>query len=173
MTQAALRTLLIAVAAAERPVVLIDGGAGAGKSTLAAQIVEAWPGPQLPTVICTDAFCPGWDGLATAAAAVPSLIAGGVVPSWDWEAGRPGTPVAVDPNRPLIVEGCGSITGASRELATLCLWVETPPDRRRERALARDGEMFAPHWQRWADQEAAHWREDRPWELADIVMDGS
>ena len=172
MTPAALHALLVAVAAARRPVVLIDGGAGAGKSTLAAQMIDAWPGAEPPVLICTDAFCPGWDGLAAAAAAVPTLISGGAVTSWDWEADRPGGPLTVDPRRPLIIEGCGAITAASSELATLRVWVETPQDRRRERALARDGEIFAPHWQQWADQEAEHWRQDRPKELADVVIDG-
>ncbi len=172
MTPAALHALLVAVAAARRPVVLIDGGAGAGKSTLAAQMIDAWPGAEPAVVICTDTICPGWDGLAAAAAAVPTLIRGGEVTSWDWEADRPGGPLAVDPRCPLIIEGCGAITAASSELATLRVWVETPQDRRRERALARDGEIFAPHWQQWADQEAEHWRRDRPRELADVVIDG-
>jgi hypothetical protein len=36
--------------------------------------------------------------------------------------------------------------------------------------LARDGEVFAPHWQRWADQEDALFTADRTQERADLVV---
>jgi uridine kinase len=171
VTGFSLRVLLRAVAAAERPVVLIDGGAGSGKSTLAAELVEQWPTNAQPQVICTDQFCPGWDGLAIAAARVPQVIATGEFVEWDWIANAPGEQQQLDRSRALIIEGCGAITPASRELATLAVWLEAPEELRRERALARDGEMFAPHWQRWAEQEQAHWSAGKPWELADLVID--
>jgi uridine kinase len=166
-----LHVLLRAVAAADRPVVLIDGGAGSGKSTLAAEIAEQWPTSLTPQVVCTDQFCPGWDGLAVAAARVPQVITTGEFVEWDWLADAPGEPRLLDPRRPLIVEGCGAITPASRELATLAIWLDAPEDLRRERALARDGEVFAPHWQQWAVQEQRHWQAGKPWELADLVID--
>lgn len=171
MTDSSLRVLLRAVAAAERPVVLIDGGAGSGKSTLAAELAERWPTSATPQVVCTDQFCPGWDGLAVAAARVPQVIATNEFVEWDWIAEAPGEPRHLDPRRPLIIEGCGAITPASRELATLAIWMDAPEELRRERALARDGELFAPHWQQWAEQEQRHWNAGRPWELADLVID--
>jgi uridine kinase len=167
----ALRVLLQAVAAAERPVVLIDGGAGSGKSTLAADLAAQWPTSARPQVVCTDEFCPGWDGLAVAAARVPQVITTGEFVEWDWAADAPGPRRVVDPGRPLIIEGCGAITPASRELATLAIWLDAPEDLRRERALARDGELFAPHWEQWAAQEQVHWQAGKPWELADLVID--
>jgi cytidylate kinase len=171
VTPLALRVLLQAVAAAQRPVVLIDGGAGSGKSTLAAEIAEQWPTAEVPQVVCTDQFCPGWDGLAVAAARVPQVITNGEFVEWDWLADAPGERRLLELRRPLIIEGCGAITPASRELATLAVWLDAPEELRRERALARDGELFAPHWQQWAAQERAHWDAGRPWELADLVID--
>ena len=171
MSASALRVLLQAVAAAERPVVLIDGGAGSGKSTLAADLVTQWPTGNRPVVVCTDQFCPGWDGLAVAAARVPQVISTGEFVEWDWTADAPGALRQLDPGRPLIIEGCGAITPASRELATLAIWLDAPEQLRRERALARDGDMFAPHWEQWAAQEQAHWQAGKPWELADLVID--
>ena len=41
-----------------------------------------------------------------------------------------------------------------RELLDLLVWLEAPEGLRRERALSRDGQTFAPHWERWAAQEA-------------------
>ena len=59
----------------------------------------------------------------------------------------------VDPaaTQVIICEGVGAIAGACevRILAT------APDEVRRERAMARDGDTFRPHWERWAAQEEA------------------
>ena len=164
---AALRELLAADA---RPVVLIDGGAGAGKSTLARQLGEHWPEPRGVQVVSLDELYPGWGGLATASLAVPDLIRGTGFTTWDWRRNAPGRNRELDPSVALIVEGCGALTPASRALAGLAVWIELDAAARRDRALARDGAAFAAHWEEWAAQEAAHWRADRPWELADLIL---
>jgi hypothetical protein len=150
-------------------VVLIDGGAGSGKTTLAATLCATWPAVE-PQLVGMDEFYPGWDGLAAGSERVPAVITGTGFTTWDWARGRPGAFRELRPGAPLILEGCGALTAASRELATLAIWLEAPAATRRERALARDGELFAPHWDQWAAQEAAHWRLNQPWELADLVL---
>lgn len=50
------------------------------------------------------------------------------------------------------------------------IWIECPAELRRERALRRDGDTYAPHWERWASQEVAHNAEHTPWALADRVL---
>ena len=72
----------------------------------------------------------------------------------------------------LIVEGCGALTPTNRRLATAGVWLDLDASQRRLRALARDGETFAPHWERWAAQERAHWAANRPADLADVVVAG-
>ena len=57
------------------------------------------------------------------------------------------------PGTPLIVEGCGAIRRESPLESTTRIWIETDDEIRRKRALERDGEMYAPHWTRWALQE--------------------
>lgn len=161
--------LLPGLAALPRPVVLIDGGAGAGKSTLAADLVAAWPG-EPPQLVGLDELYPGWHGLAAASATVPGLIAGTGFRRWDWTAAAPGDWRDLDPSRGLVIEGCGAITPASVALADLAVWLDLPAAERRARALARDGESFAPHWDEWAAQEAEHWRTARPAEVADLVI---
>ncbi|HEX6955178.1 MAG TPA: ATP-binding protein, partial [Agromyces sp.] len=44
------------------PLVLIDGPSGAGKTTFAAALADAWPGPR-PRILRVDEAIPGWDGL--------------------------------------------------------------------------------------------------------------
>lgn len=158
------------VASGTRPVVLIDGGAGSGKTTLAQALAASWPGADGVQVVGLDELYPGWHGLASASALVPGLIAGDGFTTWNWAQDRPGPRRPLDPRRALVVEGCGALTPSSRPLAGLAIWLELDEGTRKARALARDGELFAVHWDEWAAQEADHWRADHPRELADLVL---
>jgi hypothetical protein len=134
------------------PVVTIDGYSGSGKSTLAAALARLVNGWQ---VLHLDDWYPGWDGLAAGARIARRIAAdlrGGRASSyevWDWEAGETGATIRV-PLAPTIIEGCGAIEAE----ADLAIWIADPgEDERRSRALARDGQTYAPHWRRWAEQD--------------------
>lgn len=168
---------IVAVAAAN-PVVLIDGRSGAGKSSLAARLVRAWPLRGRPQLVALDSLYPGWDGLASGAETARESILRphgrgliGTWNRWDWEQHAPAEAHAVDPALGLIVEGCGALTAASARLADVTVWVDGPAATRKRRALDRDGDGFRAHWDMWAAQEDAHIRDDRPQELADIRVD--
>lgn len=165
---------LIAAARGQRLVVLLDGGSGAGKTTLAQQL-QARLEDVMATVqlVSLDDFYPGWGGLAPASAWVWQQVLHPTRPGyarWDWQNQRPAERVALDPKLPIIVEGCGALSRASAPLASSRLWYQMDADVRRQRALERDGETFRPHWEDWAAQEAEHWRRNRPWELADLII---
>ena len=137
------------------PVVTIDGYSGSGKSTLAAALVRLVNGWQ---VLHLDDWYPGWDGLAAGADIARRIAAdlragrASSYEAWDWEHGATGATIPV-PLAPTIIEGCGAIEAE----ADLAIWIADPgEDERRHRALARDGQTYAPHWQRWADQDL--WR---------------
>ena len=134
------------------PVVTIDGYSGSGKSTLAAALARLVNGWQ---VLHLDDWYPGWDGLeagADIARRIAADLRGGRASSyeaWDWENDTTGATIRV-PLAPTIIEGCGAIDAE----ADLSVWIADPgEDERRSRALARDGQTYAPHWQRWADQD--------------------
>ena len=134
------------------PVVTIDGYSGSGKSTLAAALVRLVNGWQ---VLHLDDWYPGWDGLAAGADIARRIAAdlragrASSYEAWDWEHGITGATIRV-PLAPTIIEGCGAIEAE----ADLAIWIADPgEDERRSRALARDGQTYAPHWRRWADQD--------------------
>ena len=56
-------------------------------------------------------------------------------------------------------------------VSTLLVWLEAPLPLRRERALARDREDFAPHWDAWAASEGTVLARDRTRDRADLLLD--
>jgi len=137
-------------------VVAIDGRSGAGKTSLGREVATAWAA----TLVSMDSIYRGWDGLA---AAVPLLVErvlrplsrgeGAEVPTWDWSLGRPGAIIPLGTPARLVVEGCGASVGEAGRYAGTRVWLELDAAERKERALARDGELFARQWDRWAAQE--------------------
>ena len=89
---------------------------------------------------------------------------------WDWARDEPGNWQAVTSGSPLVVEGSGVLSRANRSFATFAVWVELDDVERRRRALDRDGDLYAPHWDRWAAQEVAFVAREHPAELADVVV---
>jgi hypothetical protein len=51
--------------------------------------------------------------------------------------------------------------------------VELDTVTRKQRALARDGSLYAPHWERWAQQEDMFIAREYPQALADLIVDGT
>ncbi|WP_413461378.1 AAA family ATPase [Curtobacterium sp. CT11-133] len=158
----------VATASGTRLVVLVDGRSGTGKTTLGDSLAERL-GAQ---VVHLDDVYPGWDGLRAAAEAVVTDVLGerSGYRRWDWATSGPAEWAAVDPGRPIVVEGCGALSRSSAPLASLRVWLEADDDTRWERAIGRDGESFAREWDRWAAQEAAFIAAERPAELADVVL---
>lgn|GEM_PF-185479 len=158
-------------------VVAIDGLSGSGKTSLATALARDLRAP----LVQMDDLYPGWDGLA----ASPALLAQQVLEPlargeraayrrWDWHAGDWATEpveVAVEPGGVLVVEGCGSSVGPAGEHAAVRVWVDAEPGLRMRRGVARDGEAYRPHWERWAAQEEQVFGADRTRERADMVID--
>lgn len=162
---------------ASNPVILVDGRSGAGKTTLARELIARWPLRGPVQSVALDALYPGWDGLFDGVETARELIlaphARGLVGTWRrwaWDAGAYAEPHAVDPALPLIVEGCGILTPRTRRLSDIRVWLESPESSRQHRALERDGDTYRPHWTQWAEQEERHLSRDHPQQLATHVF---
>lgn len=157
-------------------VAAIDGPAGSGKTTLADRLAAGLGAP----VVHMDDLYPGWDGLADA----PGKLRGWVLEPlaagrraryrrYDWNAGAYAEWVDVPEAGALVVEGCGSGARAAAPYLSLLVWVDAPHDVRMVRGIGRDGEIFRPHWERWADQERELFAAERTAERADVRVDGT
>lgn len=158
--------------AGETRIVAIDGPAGAGKTELAGRLSRELAGAP---VVHMDWLYPGWEGLEQGVGRLerellePLATTGSAtVIAWDWVESRPGEPQSVGPAGTVIVEGVGSGASSGTEFISLLIWVDADREERRRRAIARDGESFALHWDEWAAQEDSHYARERTVERADL-----
>ncbi len=158
------------------PVILIDGRSGSGKSTIGAALASDLHIAGVSTIQLTgpDLWFPGWRGLADGSATLEDLLINPHRPAgffqWDWAQSRWGKYHILNRSFPLLIEGCGALTPLTARAADLRVWVHADAQVRRERALARDGDVFAPHWQTWAEQEDTHIATHQPQHLADFII---
>ncbi|BDZ43785.1 adenylate kinase [Paraoerskovia sediminicola] len=159
----------------------VDGPAGSGKTTLAAQLEGELGRHGSTVVVHMDDLYEGWEaGPSGGAARLAEWVLGplsagrdGRYRRYDWVerayAEEHVVQVATDY---VVVEGCGAGARAVDGLATLLVWVEAPDDERLRRGLARDGQSEREHWLRWMVDEAAFYTEHDVVGRADVRLDG-
>jgi energy-coupling factor transporter ATP-binding protein EcfA2 len=169
--------------------VCVDGPAGSGKTTLAAavarQLADALRSPGSPAgpapvrQLHMDDLYDGWAGLEAGMATLAQDVVGplrtaeaGRHRRYDWHRGGFAEERLVPPVEVLLVEGVGAGAAAIADVVTVLVWVETPPDVRSARWLARDGEQMREHWDDWRARESAVHARERTRQRADLVVDG-
>lgn len=152
----------------------VDGLAGSGKTTLAADIAALAPDA---VVIATDELLEGWDGLPGLPATLERLLrplASGAPSTWrrwDWYADRWAETRTVAPGPLLVLEGVGSAAASYDDLITYRVWLEAERGVRLDRGLARDGQDQRDHWESWLDAEQTHQMRQHTRDRADLVVD--
>jgi para-aminobenzoate synthetase len=154
-------------------VVAVDGPSGAGKTEVADRL-----GRRLDAVVLrVDELVPGWRGLASMPPVVArdllAPLATGAPAStrrWDWVADRPGDLVTVPRTRYLVLDGCGSGSRVIRPFLSLLVWVDAPADVRHARAMRRDGDVYGPWWDVWAEQERDLFAAEQTLAAADVRL---
>ncbi|WP_239101202.1 hypothetical protein [Microbispora amethystogenes] len=141
-------------------VLAVEGRSGAGKSTLAVAVAAALTAP----VVRMDDLYDGWDGLQAGVDALLEWVLRPLVlgrPArwrrYDWARGEYAEWHEIAEPDTLVIEGVGCGAREARPYLTGLVWLEAGEQVRRARALARDGETYAPHWRRWAEQEERYY----------------
>jgi len=174
--------------------VLVDGPAGSGKTTLANDVAVALGGapsrgagtfdpaaplPAIP-ILHGDDMYEGWSGLTS----LNDVLVGQVLEPlshgveggfrmWDWHRSRRTHRIPVPPTQFLVVEGVGVASRAARDHASFVAYVEAPWEARLARGVARDGEAMRDEWLRWHPIEDQYLAEQGTREAADVVVDGT
>ncbi|MEO6530601.1 MAG: chorismate-binding protein [Specibacter sp.] len=164
-----------------RPVIIaVDGRSGAGKTTVAVELAALLRRHRTVSLFHLEDIYPGWDGLA---GGVERYIDQVLAPlsqgspatwtAWDWEARNDGASRTTEAAQVVLVEGVGSSLGRAGQFLDAVIWVDAPGHVRKQRALARDGETYAPFWDRWAAQEELLLGDSGSAANADVVVDGT
>ena len=174
-----------AACASEGPfVVAIDGRSGAGKSTLAASLAKDLGAP----LIEGDDF---FAGGVTVRADPPEVLAAGCI-DWrdearvlkdlkagrtaryapfDWEAfdGSRAPEVSIEPTDIILLEGVYSARAELSDLIDFAILIETDPDERLRRLIAREGEI-GPWEAQWHRAEDWYFAQDATPDRFDLVL---
>lgn len=152
----------------------VDGLGAAGKTTLAARLVEALPGA---VVLHVDDFArpdlATWERDRFVAEVLRPLLAGRAAryrPA-DLVTGVLGPALVVPPGVPLVVEGVSSTDVRLRVPWDVTIWLDVPEQERRRRIELRDPPELLERWRDdWWPAEEAYVRAQRPAERADLVV---
>ncbi|MEU4563396.1 dephospho-CoA kinase [Actinoplanes sp. NPDC023936] len=160
--------------AGNRRVLAVEGRSGSGKTTLGRAVSVRLGAP----LISMDDLYAGWDGLDRGVTALHDWVlrplAEGRAASWrrwDWAAGEYTGHFPVPDAEWLVIEGVGAGGRVLRPYLCGVVWLESSATVRKRRALARDGETYAPHWSRWAGHEDAFYATEGVRDHAALVIE--
>jgi uridine kinase len=162
----------------ERPIIAIDGPAGAGKTTLASNIHLALYPNYTSTIIHMDDLYNGWDkALSVELTEVLSYIAQAHSQSqpislskFNWAESAFSPAEAIDDAQFIILEGVGSGQSAIREYLSALIWIDIDESKGLSRVLERDGEGIRNQMQKWLVTQEQHFALEKTENAADFVL---
>ena len=155
-------------------IILIDGPAGSGKTTLSHKLSDELN----CQVVHLDDHYNGWDEALgadltnTLLTIVQNFSAGKFieVPIFNWRLAKFEGSREIAPAETLIIEGVGSGQSQIRPYATKLYWLETEPEIGLARVLERDGAEYEERITAWQIREANHFQVERTREFADFII---
>jgi uridine kinase len=159
-------------------IVVIDGPAGSGKTTLAkslSRLFENCP------IIHMDEIYEGWENalLKKTSNDLTDWIINPLLESktiefikYDWNLEKRIEKVVINLPNVLIIEGVGSSSFEISQHACLKLWIEVNKDTGINRVLTRDGQQIQEQMKKWQFQESKFFIENNSKENSDIWIDG-
>lgn len=171
-------------------IVGIDGPSAAGKSTLAGKLTEL--DDRITIVHMDDFYRPSeehnninpevygegfdWKRLCKQVLSPLSHNTFGRYHGYDWDTDQMGEWHDVPTGGIVIIEGCFSMRNELRQFYDVRIWIETPKSISHERIIQRerDGAGSSHMWKTvYRPDEEKYMDDQRPWEYADIVIDGT
>ncbi|WP_309090648.1 zeta toxin family protein [Domibacillus sp.] len=165
--------------------VAIDGGGGAGKSTLARALQQSLGSGAV--IVHADDFYAlssrrsseiggGWDLKRLEEQVLKPLSQNKPAryERYDWETDQLAEAHDVPAGGVVIVEGCYTMVRSLLPYYHFKIWVESPEELRLERGIERDGEEKRHLWEElWMPAEKVYMREQNPAGSADVVVSGT
>ena len=167
-----------------KPLILIDGNGGSGKTTFAKRLVSILDANLVSSDdICWYADPIYWDGEMIDGIIRPWLKGEGIAyrPSGWIKENRSGS-INVDPDKALVIEGMGACRKTLFEFAAFSVWVDSEPDVARMRVINRDLaagenggtlESVSQFTDWWDSLLHPFFLQEEPWNHANIIVNGS
>lgn len=161
-----------------RPIIAIDGPAGAGKTTLAEHLSAALSLKYKCTTIHMDDLYNGWDHpfdfhLSDALEAACSSHRKSQRYSlslFDWMKNEYGSAIEMPQAELLILEGVGASQSSIRSYLSASIWIDIEAEIGVKRVLSRDGDGIASHMQDWLLKQEGHFLKNQSQSAADFVL---
>ena len=173
-----IEALLDLCSSKERPIIAIDGPAGAGKTTLAHEIYLAISLKMSVSVIHMDDLYDGWDNALSAdltkvlrylteqhMQARPAKIR-----RYNWNASSFDDSEEIAASDLLILEGVGSGDRAIQDDLAALIWIDIDPDIGVNRVIDRDGAQVADEMRKWLGTQQKYFSQHSTREKADFIL---
>lgn len=162
----------------ERPIIAIDGPAGAGKTTLAQDIFLALSASMSVRVIHMDDLYDGWDNaLGDDLTKVLNYLveqhlakSPAKIRRYDWSAAAFGDSEILPVADLLILEGVGSADKDIQRHITALIWMEILPQEGLKRVINRDGAGVAEQMEKWLTTQEKYFLQHSTREKADFIL---
>lgn len=162
----------------DQPIIAIDGPAGAGKTTLAANISMALSLNHSIQIVHMDDLYDGWelalgDGLTQT---LKDLVNShkGKEPykyrKYNWAENCFGDVEELESADLLILEGVGSGQIATRDRLSALIWVDISEEMGLARVLHRDGDQIEPAMRKWLIAQSEHFTINSTQEDSEFIL---
>ena len=161
-----------------RPVIAIDGPAGAGKTTLAQELFLAFSTKSSVQVIHMDDLYDGWgNALSSDLSKILQYLVSqheakspAKIQRYNWESSSFGQSEELPVCDLLILEGVGCGDKELQDHLAALIWMEIDPADGLQRVIDRDGAQVKEEMEKWLGTQAEYFLQHSTREKADFIL---